>query len=87
MASGTILTPCLNPRHWLLDVKARVGRALSLDLGLCQRAVHLLDAHELFDLEDHTGELRLDGVEDGLHASAKAQRGEDASRALRQADG
>lgn len=76
-----------HPRHSLLDIEPLVRRPRRLELLLAHRAVHLLDAHQLLDLEDHTGELGVHRVEDGLHAAAQAQGRKDAACPLGEADG
>jgi hypothetical protein len=59
-------------RHCLLNIKSGVRRPRRLDFSLAQRAVHLLDSNQFLDLEDHTGELGMHRVEDGLHSTAQA---------------
>lgn len=77
----------LHPRHGLFDIESPIRRPLRFDLLLGQQAVDLLDAHQLLDLEDHSGKLRMHGVEDGLHAAAQPKGGKHAPRPLGQANG
>ena len=76
----------LHSWHSPLNVESSIRCPRSLDFSLAQHAVHLFHTDKLLDLENHTGELRVHGVEDGLHSTAQAQRGEDTSCALGKTD-
>lgn len=81
------LRKILHPSHRPLNIKPLLRRPLRLDLPLAQPPLHLLHAHQLLDLHNHSRKLRLRGVEHGLHAAAQAQRLEHAAGALGEADG
>lgn len=58
-----------------------------MEFLLRQGILHLSHRHQLLDLHDLSGDVRVNGVEDRLHSLSQAERHEDAVCAAGEADG